>query len=304
MFHLPSCRTALALLIFFATGNVPLRGLTYSGVLTGSILDGAPVQVHLETTTADSGLQLTDVLLRLNGESVGLSGSTFRASAATFQTFTEALFQGDGLPLRLNLFFSFLNPAGSLLEVDVYETENLIEGRFRLRLSMGQEHAEALLYPLQPPNAEGAATGFAQWIRQFPELSDGPHGALDKPLADSLTLLEKYAFALHPARSLSAPERPSLRILPEPGNPAARRLELPLTAWLERPDLRYTIEWSTNLRDWTTLAEASGKSQFALAEDLEDSLTLQQTGHLLRLTHLPPSPTAIYRFRLDRLPSP
>lgn len=165
---------------------------------------------------------------------------------------TGFTFQGDDGPgLGQNTFFGFESPAeGYYLErIEVWALGN----NFRLLFDI-----DDLAVAVEAVPTEG---GFAGWMDAF--ASDIPanlRGPFDDASGDGLANLLAYGLGLDPRQAAQGAERETLAVSRDGSD---RVVTLWIPEALDRPDLRYRVLQSTDLIDWTPVAEAIGSTSFA-----------------------------------------
>lgn len=124
------------------------------------------------------------------------------------------------------------------------------------------------------------------------------HAALAaSPMGDGMSNLLKYAVGLNPQAPASKTDREVVKLAKNSSGHNELRLRIPA----RRDDVRYTVQGSTDLKTWTTLAKAEGRNAFSAAEGLGHPLSIGSEGDRIVLGGFDDedAPAAFYRLKVE-----
>ncbi|MCC5806247.1 MAG: immunoglobulin domain-containing protein [Opitutales bacterium] len=189
-----------------------------------------------------------------------------------------------------------------------HEVEPDAEGRIDVVLSTTSAslsrvslNAARLMKTPQPADDSGPAPGTrAAWrLSHFGDATgEGDAADLANPTGDGLPNLLKFALDLDPTVPTATDERAVVLLRDEDGQ---RMLEARIPAALDRPELVYILEYSTNLFEWNPLAEATGNTAFTPAPGAPVA-TVDREGDTVRVLLTPEVPArGFYRLTITIL---
>ncbi|MCC5806246.1 MAG: PKD domain-containing protein [Opitutales bacterium] len=160
-------------------------------------------------------------------------------------------------------------------------------------------NAARLMETPQPADEPAPGTRAAWRLTHFGDSADAGDAAdLANPADDGLPNLLKFALDMDPTVPTIPGDRAVVLLRDEDGQ---RRLEARIPAALDRPELVYILEYSTNLFEWNPLAEATGNTAFTPAPGAPVA-TVDREGDTVRVSLTPEVPArGFYRLTITIL---